>query len=99
MRGTWLYVGVSVKDSFREPRGTNLVEYDFVGQTSGEQIEPLVTVLGILLRSGGDISHADSEGGSGTVFENRPRRGHGCSVRSPEALELQVLNYIFLSRG
>lgn len=82
-------MGVSVKDSFREPRGTNLVEYDFVRQTSGEQIEPLVIVLGILLRSGGDISHADSKGGSGSVFENRPRRGHGCSVRSPAALDFR----------
>lgn len=72
-----------------------MVEYDFVPQTSGEQIEPLVIMLGILLRSGGDISHADSKGGSGTVFENRPRKGHGCSVRSPEALELQVPSYIF----
>lgn len=66
-----LYVGVSVKDNFREPRGTNLVENVSVSQTSCEQIEPSVIILGILLRIGGDISHADSKGGSTTAFENR----------------------------
>lgn len=54
-----------------------MVENDFVPQTSGEQTEPLVIILGILLRTGGDISHADCKGGSGIAFENRPRGGHG----------------------
>lgn len=76
-----------------------MVENDFAPQTSGEQTEPLVIILGILLGTGGDVSHADSKGDSNVAFENRPRRGHGCFVRSLKALGLQVLNYISLSRG
>lgn len=65
-----------------------MVENDFAPQTSGEQTEPLVIILGILLGTGGDVSHvshADSKGDSNVAFENRPRRGHGCFVRSPKA--------------
>lgn len=76
-----------------------MVENDFVPQTSSEQTEPLVIILGILPGTGGDVSHADSKGDSNIAFENSPRRGHGCFVRSPKALGLQVLNYISLSRG
>lgn len=56
-----------------------MVEYDFVPQTSEEQIELQVVISGNIFRTEGDISHADREGGRGIAFQNSLCGGRGAS--------------------